>query len=218
MSTFTSIASLRYASLADAVSLNPQPLPPKAVSAIATSVLDKVALNPQPLPPKETASPQLIKASVLDAVALNPQPLPPKDDDRLPISRLLRSLDEVSLNPQPLPPKALFNPLAEVALNPQPLPPKDDDRMPIGLGKFNGSALNPQPLPPKALNLLDLDAAGASRKMQMKANQQYMEAKTLENAAAKDEDWSKQSAGHRDAIRDAIVDLLRKMSEIKGTY
>lgn len=44
----------------DAVSLNPQPLPPVAGS-------ERVQLNPQPLPPRGTLS------------TLNPQPLPPID-------------------------------------------------------------------------------------------------------------------------------------------
>jgi hypothetical protein len=45
----------------DAVALNPQPLPPKAVSGGAANMagiagnFDAVALNPQPLPPKEVS-------------------------------------------------------------------------------------------------------------------------------------------------------------------
>ena len=48
---------------ADAVALNPQPLPPGPD-------LSRVALNPQPLPPGPDFS----------RVALNPQPLPPGPD------------------------------------------------------------------------------------------------------------------------------------------
>ncbi len=39
--------------LGDAVSLNPQPLPPKDASRMIVDFGDKVSLNPQPLPPKQ---------------------------------------------------------------------------------------------------------------------------------------------------------------------
>jgi hypothetical protein len=44
------------------------------------------------------------------------------------------------------------------------------------------------------------------------------EYKRLENQATKDEEWSAASQSHRDHIRDAVLDLLRKMREIKGLY
>ncbi len=59
------------------VMLNPQPLPPKAISRSAyLSRYDTVALNPQPLPPKTVSRAAYL--SRYQAVALNPQPLPPK--------------------------------------------------------------------------------------------------------------------------------------------
>jgi hypothetical protein len=62
----------------DAVSLNPQPLPPREMLLGALSHhFDAVALNPQPLPPRETLLGAL--SHHFDAVALNPQPLPPRE-------------------------------------------------------------------------------------------------------------------------------------------
>lgn len=66
-----------FAVRGDAVSLNPQPLPPVEIAARPHSHRgDEVALNPQPLPPRWLGL--LIHAALHDAVALNPQPLPPK--------------------------------------------------------------------------------------------------------------------------------------------
>ena len=90
------------ANKADAVALNPQPLPPKQSSTPsplekATRKADAVSLNPQPLPPKA--------AGKGDAVSLNPQPLPPKAAGTpSPLSKAATKGDAVSLNPQPLPP------------------------------------------------------------------------------------------------------------------
>jgi hypothetical protein len=64
---------------ADAVSLNPQPLPPKDAGKASRVVRpggDEVSLNPQPLPPKEGA---FKRGRPGRDVALNPQPLPPKE-------------------------------------------------------------------------------------------------------------------------------------------
>ena len=91
-------AADRYQSLAGPVrpgtdvSLNPQPLPPKALSFRPSSLLrrkgDQVSLNPQPLPPKEYS----FKAAATQfrpgaEVSLNPQPLPPRQN---PVERLYR--------------------------------------------------------------------------------------------------------------------------------
>ena len=79
------------ANKADAVALNPQPLPPKAAVtpspfAKATNKTDAVSLNPQPLPPQAalTPSPFAKATNKADAVALNPQPLPPGSPVLLP--------------------------------------------------------------------------------------------------------------------------------------
>src|SRR5262245_23321667 len=97
MKVLTSNAIAQFGSMnADAVALNPQPLPPgdpskrfasaaladnaslKSVAAAypyRSDVLSKVALNPQPLPPGGGGDPY--RSGVLSKVALNPQPLPP---------------------------------------------------------------------------------------------------------------------------------------------
>jgi len=65
-----------------AVSLNPQPLPPKAAASAAATRAQPgaaVSLNPQPLPPKAAPSAAATRAQPGAAVLLNPQPLPPKE-------------------------------------------------------------------------------------------------------------------------------------------
>jgi hypothetical protein len=58
------------ASRADAVSINPQPLPPR-ISRVRR--FDPVAINPQPLPPR------ISRITRFDSVTINPQPLPPRE-------------------------------------------------------------------------------------------------------------------------------------------
>ncbi|HEY8749066.1 MAG TPA: hypothetical protein VIM11_13875 [Tepidisphaeraceae bacterium] len=58
-----------------AVSLNPQPLPPKVAYLSRLSPGSTVSLSPQPLPPKELLQSTYLNPGVL--VELNPQPLPP---------------------------------------------------------------------------------------------------------------------------------------------
>jgi len=140
VSPFTSARSVMIglAQPGEAVSPNPQPLPPKESVVLRNTPGDAVSLNPQPLPPKEFIVSRSLPG---DWVTLNPQPLPPKE------ASLLRPGDRVSLNPQPLPPKesSLFNPGDWVSLNPQPLPPKESSVFRPG----DWVTLNPQPLPPK---------------------------------------------------------------------
>jgi hypothetical protein len=69
-----------------------------------------------------------------------------------------------------------------------------------------------------ALNDLEITSRSSSKKLQENANQQDMQTKKLENQAQKDDDFAKASKSHRDHIRDAILDFLRKLDEIKGTY
>lgn len=61
----------------NAVSLNPQPLPPKVLGTNSLQLGDTVSLNPQPLPPKAKFLSNGVRLG--DAVSLNPQPLPPKE-------------------------------------------------------------------------------------------------------------------------------------------
>ena len=75
------------------------------------------ALNPQPLPPRLVSA--FINPGTL--VSLNPQPIPPGMLQGV-IFRSPGSL--VSLNPQPIPPGVIFrSPGSLVSLNPQPIPP-----------------------------------------------------------------------------------------------
>ena len=63
---------------ADAVSINPQPLPPKQLPS-KLSLGDAISLNPQPLPPRYLLQNSYINPGRL--VELNPQPLPPGPPD-----------------------------------------------------------------------------------------------------------------------------------------
>jgi hypothetical protein len=65
-----------------------------------------------------------------------------------------------------------------------------------------------------ALNELDLAAKSQSKAAQQKANQQDLQTKRSENSASKDEDFAKKSQAHRDHIRDAVLDFLRKLHEM----
>ena len=72
------------ASRGSAVSLNPQPLPPRWNPAA------KVSLNPQPLPPGPSDRMLTVNSfnNRVSAVALNPQPLPPKAITAVSFNRL----------------------------------------------------------------------------------------------------------------------------------
>lgn len=53
-----------------------------------------------------------------------------------------------------------------------------------------------------------------SKKMQQHANLADSQVKHLENEADKDSDFAKSSKAHKDHIRDAILDFIRKLQEI----
>jgi hypothetical protein len=69
-----------------------------------------------------------------------------------------------------------------------------------------------------ALNDLAVETQSESKKLQQKANQQDVQTKKVENQEQKDDDWAKESKSHSDNIRDAILDFLRKLDDIKGTF
>lgn len=68
-------ASIQTSAFGEAVSLNPQPLPPRE-GFMSSGLGDTVSLNPQPLPPRLVR--RKVHIGLGDEVSLNPQPLPPK--------------------------------------------------------------------------------------------------------------------------------------------
>jgi hypothetical protein len=64
------------------------------------------------------------------------------------------------------------------------------------------------------LNELEVAVKPQSKSLQQKANQADAETKRLENQAQKDSDFAKESSAHRDRIRDAVLDFIRKLGEI----
>ena len=108
------------------ITLNPQPLPPKAGGLAQRGIIivggkggkgSDVMLNPQPLPPKAGGLAQrgiIIvggKGGKGSDVMLNPQPLPPKAGGLAQRGIIIvggkgGKGSDVMLNPQPLPPKA----------------------------------------------------------------------------------------------------------------
>jgi hypothetical protein len=94
----------------DAVTLNPQPLPPREALLTLHNRFDAVSLNPQPLPPREAILGALHNR--LDAVALNPQPLPPREA----LLTLHNRFDALALNPQPLPPRETLSLAARIGI------------------------------------------------------------------------------------------------------
>jgi hypothetical protein len=69
-----------------------------------------------------------------------------------------------------------------------------------------------------ALNDLEVASRSSSKKLEQQANLQDAQTKRLENQAQKDEDFAKESKSHRDHIRDAILDFLRKLNDFNPKF
>jgi hypothetical protein len=65
-----------------------------------------------------------------------------------------------------------------------------------------------------AIRDFEINTNSQSKKMQQHANEQDAATKRMENSADKDSDFVKESNAHRDHIRDAVLDFIRKLHDI----